>query len=349
MSATNYPISKVVQVDIVKSLIVPSIEDFGLLCLFSADPLWLPPTRFVIYGDFSEVIVDWLPGTPEYIFAQSFFSQSPEPVELMMAKVDLITESYVEAIAATYAEHQFYALAFSDITGVDDATVLAVAQYAQTQLLVLHYQTSDNSYALATQIKDLGLNRTTVSFYEAINTTSRMDAAIAGFALTRAPGTFNLANQGLIGVFPTTQTIANIESGIEQSVNFYISIARTPVIRDGKVSGADDGILYYDERTGIDWIQITLQQQVFQAMVSLDKIPYTDGGMAIIAGIIKNVLDNAVKLSILAALPAPTVTYLPVAQVPPSQEQARIAPTFYFTATLAGAVNYIKISGTLTG
>lgn len=347
MSITNVPIDKVIQVDITKQLVVPSLEDFGLFCLMSEDIAVIPIIeRYRVYDDLDAIIADWGTTSPEYYAARSFFEQSPEPVEFMIATVDTVGETYVEAIADAYLKNQFYGIGLVNLA-LSDVDFTAIAEYVQTQLMLLFYQT-DDLVTLPTAIKTLGLNRTSLFYYEAVNAPNRHDLAMAGFGMTRAPGSFNWANNSLIGITPTSATIAEIEAGLDQSLNFYLSIAKVPLTRLGKVSGADDGILYLDEITGIDWLKIAIQQEVYQSLVSLPKIPYTDDGLNIIEGNIKNVLTNAVSLEILSGAPTPTVSHIPVSEVPVADKQARRSPTFNFTAVLAGAVNYIKIVGTLS-
>ncbi|NBQ16875.1 DUF3383 family protein [bacterium] len=356
MSATNYPIDNIINVNIVQETVVPSLEDFGLFCLMTDNIAVIPTSeRYRLYSNISGVLTDFGATSPEYYAARSFFSQQPKPIEFMIASVDLGSETYVEGIQAALLLNKFYGLGVTDLL-LTDADLLEIAQYVQTQLMLFFYQVSASDIPtnvttdIASQFQALSLDRSVLCFYEATNTTTRLDLAYAGMGFTQQPGTFNWANKTLIGILPTTISPSNnIDYALKKGVNLCVQLIQgLAVTRTGNTSGALSGIEWIDVRTGIDYMQIALQQEILQLLVASPKIPDTDSGYAAIAGVITNVLTNCISLGILSSLPAPVVTYPSLVNVPVAQRQARIAGPFNFTARLAGAINFITINGTLT-
>jgi hypothetical protein len=351
---TNIPIDTIVTVNITKQTVVPSLIDFGLMNLISEDIEVIPPEeRYRIYNSFAEVMADFDDTTPEYTYAITFFAQSPRPQRLMITVVDTAEETYAEAIQAAYDIQNFYGVALANLA-LTNSDILAIAAYIQTKIMVLSYQTSaadvltNVTTDIASLLKQANRNRVGVCYYDPDYIDSRFDGAFFGYGLTQDTGTFNWANKSLNGIIPTAATLQQINFALAKGVNFYMRAGGVPITRLGNVSGESSGIIYLDEITGIDWLTINIQQQVFQLLASSPKVPYTDSGLASIAGVIENVLQVGIDRGILAETPAPSVTYLAVADVPDSERQARRAPTCNFTARLAGAVNYITINGILT-
>jgi hypothetical protein len=302
--------------------------------------------RYRIYIDIAAVAVDFAPGTDEYIAANTFFSQSPRPTRLMIASVDTGSETYVDAIADAQAKNRFYALALTNLALVD-ATILLIAAYVQTQIMLFFFQTSSldvlttGTTDIVSQLKAVNSDRT-VPCWESTGS-ERFDMAYAGMGLTRPVGSFNWAYQVLTGVTPTSATASEQINGIGKGANFYTLIASTPLTREGNTAG--NPVSYIDQIQGIDYMTINIQQEVFQLIAELPKVPYTDAGVAALMGATMNVLRAAQRLNILDDETSIDISALPVAQVPAAQRAARIAPDINFTARLAGAINFVTING----
>jgi hypothetical protein len=83
-------------------------------------------------------------------------------------------------------------------------------------------------------------------------------------------------------------------------------------------------------------------------LAGLDKVPYTDAGVALIQAQVIASLQSAVAKGILTSDPAPVVTVPKVANVSPSDKAARILPDVKFSATLAGAIHKVNITGVVS-
>jgi hypothetical protein len=96
-----------VQVQIAIDSVGPALAGFGIGLCISHTATWLERTR--TYGGLLAVANDFSLGTPEYLFAQAYFGQSPHPEQMMIGRASLLpTQQYT--IDATAANLQAYAI-----------------------------------------------------------------------------------------------------------------------------------------------------------------------------------------------------------------------------------------------
>lgn len=130
--------------------------------------------------------------------------------------------------------------------------------------------------------------------------------------------------------------------------NVYVPIAGLNQVQNGILPDGE----FVDIIVGTYWLFARLQETVlgtlYNAANSGGKIPYTDAGAAIIRGNVLSVLGTGIDNQFLAADPSPTCTVPKVATVAPATRAARQLPDVNFSATLAGAINTVVISGVLS-
>lgn len=349
--ATNLPLSTVVDISITRTPSVPQQVNFGLACFVTSDTAVIPvQDRYRIYDDLAEVEGDFISTTPEYKLAEAFFGQSPQPSQIMFACVDLAnSETYVEALTEAYMFKQFYVVGVVDVTLID-ADVLAIAAYVQANIMLFLWQ-SDDAGIITTGTTDIaallqaqGYDRTHCDYTE-YAATERLDAANAGMATGRTIGTYNWMFRELAGITPTSATSTQITNAQNKYCNLYVTVGGFPMTESGFTSGAS--LTFADQIQAQDWLQITLQTQIFATLIDLPKVPYTDQGVKALEAVVYGVLSLGVSMGLIASDPQFTVTADPVASVPSDQRSQRIAPTIYFTCTLSGCVNKVVVNGTL--
>jgi Protein of unknown function (DUF3383) len=171
-------------------------------------------------------------------------------------------------------------------------------------------------------------------------------AALLGDILPRTPGSYTAAYKDLVGVPPdppsilTANTVNNLNTN---NGNYYTSFKNTPVLIPGITPSGE----FLDTTIFIDWLKDAIQTAVFTLLVNNPKIAYTDLGVATVVNVIKGVLKQGVLNGGLAASPAPTVTAPLVADVDSSDVARRNLPNVVFTATLAGAIQGLQITGSV--
>ncbi len=169
-------------------------------------------------------------------------------------------------------------------------------------------------------------------------------AAWAGIALPLDPGSLTWAFKTLAGVDTTVLTDTEQTTVQNKDANVYIEIAGVSITQSGITAAAE----FIDITRGVDWIRARLQENIFARLANLPKIPYTDRGVAVVEGEVRGVLQSAISRQILAADPEPVITVPLVADVAFADRAARLLPDVNFTATLAGAIHEVQISGVVS-
>lgn len=102
---------------------------------------------------------------------------------------------------------------------------------------------------------------------------------------------------------------------------------------------------YIDVQIGLDWLQATIETELFTVLANSPKIPYTDAGLGVIEGVVRKCLQTAIGVGFIADDENLEVTVTPVAQQASADRAARIVRGVQFKGRLAGAVEEIYVSG----
>ncbi len=170
------------------------------------------------------------------------------------------------------------------------------------------------------------------------------EAAWLGVGLPKDPGSLTWKFKTLAGVTDSNLK-ADEKTNLEgKDVNYYIEVAGNNITINGKMAGGE----FIDVTRGIDFIQARLEENIFGALVRVDKVPYTDLGVAIVQNEVTGVMDLGISQGIFTGDPAPTVTAPLVADVDVNDRANRLLPDIKFTAQLAGAVHAVEVDGIVT-
>lgn len=171
-------------------------------------------------------------------------------------------------------------------------------------------------------------------------------AAWLGDVLPDQAGTETWAFKSLAGIAPDVLTTTQVNNLQAKCCNYYQSIGGDNITQQGKVAGND----WIDTIRGRDALVADIQENVVQSLLDVSKIPFTDGGANTIAGEVQSSLSSFVNQEppFLSDNPKPTVTVPLVANVSGADKTARLLPDVTFTATLAGAIQVVNITGTVT-
>ena len=316
------------------------------------------------YSDMDAVDDDYHDTDPEYLAANAFFSQSPSPTVVKISRWDSTAETLPVAMAAiTTEDDDWYGLMLTNrvlanqqalavwaesrttIAGIasDDANIInltAAADTATSIAGILHAASYIRSWVLYSAQADGTANDT------------YPDAAWFGKMLTYdldvETATWALKTP-LTGITADVLTSTQRTNILAKDANMYHAFGGTPITWEGTVAGNE----YIDIITGRDWLQIRMQEDIFQALVSNPKLPYTNKGIAAIGGIIRKrmkVGQSTEYLAIDSAL-GPlgySLTVPDVSDVSGADKAARLLRKTKFRATVAGAIHTVQITGTLS-
>lgn len=253
----------------------------------------------------------------------------------------------LEAVVTLGASQPIAAVTF-DIS----ADVKECAAWNETQKKIFFYASSEDGILdagsttdLVYLMKNLAYDRT-VSIYhpdsQEGSTPSWIEAGIPGEALPFDPGSQTWAYKTISGVVSYGLTSSQRAAALGKNCNIYTVTAGVNVTEEGKVASGE----YIDIIRGLDWLESTLQTNVFANLVNKRKIPFTDEGAATVETAVKAALSEGVENTLIA--PGFIVTMPKIADVSAANKLARNLPDVKFTAILQGAIHSVEIDGTVT-
>ncbi len=225
----------------------------------------------------------------------------------------------LEAAKAIETRYKIFGTCSSDSdlldsgSSTDIAAVLFAGKYARTYVI---YNADDTDFA---------------------------DAAWMGNRFPFDPGTENWMFAQLVGITADSLTSSKRASLIAKNANYYVTIGGVDMTEPGMMASGE----YIDVIRLTDWLHARIQENVFQAIVSLPKIPYTDDGIAIVKNKIREVLQKAEKDGGIAADPQFTVTAPRALDVSQTNRANRFLPDVKFTCRVTGAIDYVDVAGTV--
>lgn len=241
-------------------------------------------------------------------------------------------------------------------TEVSFENVLLTASYIQSltkqfyarlnDLDIASSSTTDNGSTLA----NYNFTRTVPCFNE---DDEYLDVAAAGSLLTTVPGSATLMFKTATGVAASNVNANGQTFVLNKNVNIQSLIGGVSIIRNGTVSSTQ--VQFADLRRFIDWLANEIQVDVYSVLTSEDLVPYTDTGVNLLIGGVKEALDQGVTNGGIATTTdengniqeSYSISAPRVATVPVSQRAARISPDITFQATAGNAIQKVTVRGTI--
>lgn len=169
-------------------------------------------------------------------------------------------------------------------------------------------------------------------------------AAWLGEELPRDPGSSTYAFKTLAGITVDVLTATEVAHLKTKKCNFYQALADVNITQDG-VTGSGE---FIDVTVFVDWLKAQMQADIYAILVNIPKIPYTDGGIALIEGAVRGDLRRGIDVGGLVDDDVLAV-FVPAARdVAPADKAARILRDVKFQATLAGAIHSLILTGTIS-
>jgi len=195
---------------------------------------------------------------------------------------------------------------------------------------------------VGSDIKAASYARTALMYHE--KTATFPEGALGGKLLPKDPGSETWKFKTLAAVTPSKLTSTEEGNVVGKNVNNYQTVAGVNMTAEGVTASGE----FVDITRFIDALTADIEEHVFARLAALDKIPFTDSGIAIIENEIRGSLLRGIRVGGLTADPAPTVTVPLAKDVDPLDKNARILRNVLFTAVLAGAIHKLEINGRLT-
>jgi hypothetical protein len=236
----------------------------------------------------------------------------------------------------------WYGLVITDRT---DNCILDVAAWAETQLVAFVPVTAaagaltTSTTDILTQLKNKAFGNT-IPVYHAIST-EYPGTAWEAEMLSYDPGSANWNLKALAGITPNTLTDTQQTNLKNKNGNFYNSVSGVKMMDGGGKCASGQ---YADVKVGLDWFKVNLQVDVFNVLVSLPKVPFTDAGIAIIESALRARVAKGVAAGIIDGSRPITYAIPKVADISQQDRAARNLPNMAFTCYLAGAIDTVTFN-----
>jgi len=342
-----------VQVTILRDTSAVERVNFGVP-LFIGESAPLAATRAQSFASIDEVDAVFAPTDPEFLAAQAFFSQTPQPRKLIIGYKAAL-ETYPEALALIFdINDEWFAVAIESVLEAD-ALLMAPAVSAMQGFRQFWARSADpgildplDTTDLASQLKVSNFDQSRV-VYHSQAATLYPEMAQMGRVLpivetrTSGPGSIAWFDQTVAGI-PGDAFTATQRSTLEaKNAEYFVSIAQATRAQGGKMAGGEWG----DVMHGIAWLDARLAEDVFETMTRaadrLQKIAFTDTGISQIEAAVRNRLILAVDLDFIT--PDFTLTVPRREDTQFGDRANRILKDVRFEAPLAGAIKFVNITG----
>jgi hypothetical protein len=324
----------------------------ALVTLINASPLAVPVTA----SDNSNGSFEIISNDNTYLFVVQV-----NPFEAMLVQTGLIIGPYTpsagvvdDLVAIQNVNDGWYALACTDRTSV---TVQAIAAWIETQLKIFGTASNDaniinlppgtgsgfDSTSIAYILFNAGYARSFVMYHQDANE-DYPECAWFGNCLPLQPGSETWAFKTLNSIPYTDVSSTQQANAFAKNANLYQYIGGVGITQNGTVAVGE----YIDIIRGVDWLTSTIQSYVYSILVSNPKVPYTDQGITAVESEIRAVLELGIANNFIAANPPYIITVPLAANVSSIDKANRILRNVIFQATLAGAIQAVDITGTVS-
>lgn len=172
----------------------------------------------------------------------------------------------------------------------------------------------------------------------------RGQAALAGRVLPLDPGSETWAFKTLASVTVDKWTDGQIANLDAKNTNYYIQIAGVNITQGGKVVGGE----YIDIIRFIDWVVARMQEAMFGDLARLDKVPFTDSGIAVFESRMRQVLDAGVRAGGIGSQQDYSITVPKAKDISANDKATRTLTGLKFSFIAAGAIHKVAVQGTVT-
>lgn len=169
-------------------------------------------------------------------------------------------------------------------------------------------------------------------------------AAWAGNCLPLDPGSETWKFKSLAGISADVLTATWRSNLVTNKINCYQTVAGVNITAEGTMAYGG----FIDTKRFIDWLTSDISAGVYQVLINNTKVPYTDLGVTMIEAAIRKSLQTGINRGGIAQTPAPVVSAPLVANIDSTNRANRILPNVNFSATLAGAVHDVQITGVVS-
>lgn len=167
-------------------------------------------------------------------------------------------------------------------------------------------------------------------------------AALIGRCAPLEPGAVTFHAKTLQGVNAVRLTSTHRTNIRARNAWSYETKAGRNLTFDGKVFSGE----FIDVVRDLDFVDDDISKSIFEVIAGVDKVPFTDEGIALVENALRGALERAEAKKIFA--PGWVITVPKAAEVSLADKTARTLPDIKFSATLAGAIHSAEVIGVVS-
>lgn len=376
------PYSRVVDVSLSRNDAFPSRRGFGTQLIITTETVAGkvdPANRTKLYGSIEEVAADWAITTSAYKAALSAFSQNPRPRQIKIGHVaddGTMTSAELTAqldLVYAYDSDWYFLTIAANLRDVAALPGLLTWIQAKPKLAIIDSNDVDTENPASTTTSLASANKGDFDRAGVFYHTSAAAYPAASLAAYMQTRNFDDANTAYTAKFKSLPGVpaVNIGSaaltavtgfvpGVGQSeaaghmANTYIDIGSRNFVVEGSTLTAN---VFLDEIHATDWIIHRTEEETLGILLNNARISFDDGGMQMLAGAVRTVMQQATRAGLIASDLNPEtgdyeaaveITVPSVFDVPESQRKARIAPAIECRFRYAGAIHYAVVRYQMT-
>lgn len=335
-----------IKVTMVDNTQVTSKEGFGKTLVFCTTKEI--NKEYDISEDLATVQEDFPVETEMYKIINTFASQNPRPNKISVMGKDLTSaEDKATDIVTTLNDlitknSNWYRLILEEL---DEKIIAKVSEWSETNNKQLYTQLENTEFLTDYSSK----KRTILNFKK---NKDRLDAAMAGYAATRVPGSYTFKFKNLSNIVADNLTPTEIKAAEEKNMNMYIRKfdvinMGTDQLSGGFVANGD----YIDHYESMDWIEFRIKQEIAKLLMTTEKVPYTDGGIQSVIMSLMTALNDGVSNGIIAKNENGDaeyeVSFLSVNEIPLENRKKRKLTGITFKYAEAGAIESVDVKGSV--
>ena len=276
------------------------------------------------------------------------------------------SDMYKAANMVFAQEHRPSKIAVCASAGTLAEAITAVASKDFRQIVVVGGDTNDYGVAFdyveaTAKMIFVSMDKTTFNTFKTkltgkkynravifVNATANANAALVGELAGRTVGSYTYKFKTLAGVVAETYTEAEIEEFHEAGAIVYVTKAGDDQTSEGI---AQSGV-YIDETENLDYVISNIEYRVQKVFNTHGKVSYDDKGIALLEAATETAIREAAVNGVIAVLEDGsydyTVSFGGRSVTTEADRASRVYNYGTFSFSLAGAIHYARINGTVT-
>lgn len=315
------------------------ILGFGKVLILGSSATGAPYKTYKL-DSLDGVKADYATTTEEYKAAAALYGQgdyAPQEIAIAQIKTGTEPETVTEAMERVWGEDFYFIVSTSAVAADRDA----IAAYVDLQNYRMYFTRASDAAEIAA-FKAKLFTRSVM--FEHTDITNYPEVAWIGRAGSAPVGSITWKGNILAGIQPMDIDSTQLNEIHLRGANTYVTKAGDNVTSEGKTVSGE----FIDDIHSKDFIKYSIEFAVQKLFNRVDKVPFTDAGIAQIEAQVRTVLQrgsNQGMINIENDVPQFGTTFARRSQVDPAEIAARIYNGGEFWYVPAGAIHESTIRG----